>query len=298
MVAIIDDCFFATTARVPYPKPNLYSDTTSSTTSSFSTDTILVSLDSSSNPAVRSLLAKQSANLIDVGTHMLSALRELAPSQLAARVGDIHENLSYEMQECEDIASMLVRGKLNKMMKQNGSCCLHDDSTSTVLSQSILDDIQSFEHSIRSKLQQTHISYRGSYMRTLHTAPQPAHVDYDYPTLAEHGTRLFLAFFPLTEEGAYLQLWHEDPALLRCISDDEDADDDNDIGAAEEDDYPVHDSSSISSSISSTRRIKSRSDVSTTIVEGTMVYIPYGKMLIVPSDTIHGGDSSVASMAI
>ena len=73
---------------------------------------------------------------------------------------------------------------------------------------------------------------------------QPAHVDYDYPILQSYGERLFLAFFPLTEEGAFLQLWQE----------------------------PMK-----------------RSDKDRRLVEGTVVYIPYGKMFIVPSDTIHGG---------
>lgn len=85
-------------------------------------------------------------------------------------------------------------------------------------------------------------------MRTESTIYQPAHVDYDYPILEQYGNKLFLAFFPLTEEGAYLQLWQE-PLL----------EEEND-NAAE-----------------------------TVVVEGTVVFIPYGKMLIMPSDTIHGG---------
>jgi hypothetical protein len=99
---------------------------------------------------------------------------------------------------------------------------------------------------------------------------------------------LFLAFFPLTEEGTYLQLWQDPATLLRrkqdaedeekkCVSDDDD-DDQEDAYA-----YTNHDSSI------SSRRIDPRSVVGTSIVEGTIVYIPYGKMLIVPSDTIHGG---------
>ena len=203
---------------------------------------------------------------------MLDELRELAPKQLAARVGDANDNLSYEMQDaCDgDITSMLLRGKRNKMRSTMIEFRHDDDATTATtttisLSSSVLDDIQSLEHSVQSKLQNTHTSYRGSYMRTLNTTPQPAHVDYDYPTLAEHGKRLFLAFFPLTEEGAYLQLWH-DPAL-HCVSDDDDELDHEDGDDDEKADY------------NSMGRI----------VEGTIVYIPYGKMLIVPSDTIHGG---------
>ncbi|KAL3759562.1 hypothetical protein ACHAWU_000861 [Discostella pseudostelligera] len=239
--------------------------------------TTILPLDSPSHPSVRSLLELYSANLIDVGTHMLHALREMAPHQLAARVGDSNDNLSYEMQDSRngDITSMLLRGQRNRIGFH------HDDST-TILSPSVLNDIQSFEQSVQSKLHNAHISYRGSYMRTLHTAPQPAHVDYDYPILTEHGQRLFLAFFPLTEEGTYLQLWNDPASLLRRKQDAEDeekkcvSDDDDDEAKVS---YSNHDSS-----MSSSRRIKPRS-----IVKGTIVYIPYGKMLIVPSDTIHGG---------
>ena len=218
---------------------------------------------------------------------MLTALRNLAPQQLAARVGDMHENLSYEMQDSGDgdIASMLLRGVQKNeimMMKKKHGCHQHCDddgaTTSISLSQSVLDDIQSFEHSVKSKLKHTHVSYRGSFMRTLHTAPQPAHVDYDYPTITEYGTRLFIAFFPLTEEGAYLQLWHDPASCHNCVSEDDDDEQDK-----EDNGYAVRDSSSCS-----TRRIKP-SVVVTSIVKGTIVYIPYGKMLIVPSYTIHGG---------
>jgi len=241
-----------------------------------STITTIVPLDSPSHPSVRSLLDIFSANLIDVGTHILNALREMAPHQLAARVGDSNDNLSYEMQDSRngDITSMLLRGQ--RSMKMG---CHHDDSA-TILSQYVLDDIQSFEQSVQSKLRNTHISYRGSYMRTLHTAPQPAHVDYDYPILTEHGQRLFLAFFPLTEEGTYLQLWNDPASLLRRK---QDAEDEEKKCVSEEDEYTNHDSNL------SSRRIEPRSIVGTSIVEGTIVYIPYGKMLIVPSDTIHGG---------
>lgn len=85
---------------------------------------------------------------------------------------------------------------------------------------------------------------------------QPAHYDYDYPILQTYGNRLFLAFFPLTEEGAFLQLWQEDPIKKKTKSS---SDHEEDI------------------------------DRDTAVVEGTVVYIPYGKMFIVPSDTCHGG---------
>ena len=103
-------------------------------------------------------------------------------------------------------------------------------------------ELTSFETTLRQTLQYENISYRGSFMQTESTMYQPAHVDYDYSILSKYGSKLFLAFFPLTEEGAYLQLWQDDENV----------------------------------SIDDPR-------------EGTVVFIPYGNMLIVPSDTIHGG---------
>ena len=218
---------------------------------------------------------------------MLTALRDLAPPQLAARVGDMNENLSYEMQDSVDggIASMILRGGRKGRIYDNNDVM----ARTAMLSPSILCDIQSFERSVQSKLQRTHISYRGSYMRTLHTAPQPAHVDYDYATLDSHGKRLFLAFFPLTEEGAYLQLWR-DPAT---VSQDQEVEDEEKILISDDEDdgnaYIDYDSRSNSSgSISNSKSERTTLHVAN-IVEGTVVYIPYGMMLIVPSDTIHGG---------
>jgi hypothetical protein len=63
----------------------------------------------------------------------------------------------------------------------------------------------------------------------------------------------------------------------------QDAEDEEKKCVSEEDEYTNHDSNL------SSRRIEPRSVVGTSIVKGTIVYIPYGKMLIVPSDTIHGG---------
>ena len=91
-------------------------------------------------------------------------------------------------------------------------------------------------------------------MRTERTMFQPAHVDYDYPVLKEYSRKLYIAFFPLTKEGTFLQLWKDD-----CSS----------VGSNDED--------------------CNNYDNTATTVEGTVVYIPYGNMLIVPADTIHGG---------
>ena len=189
------------------------------------TPDLIVKLYSTSCLKVKSLLSAYKGNLVDVGSRLLEGLRNTAPQQLAARVGDYNHNLCYEMQDNDkDISGIIIDG------------VPHDD-------QQLQDDIDAFESSICSSLQHTNLTYRGSFMRTESTIYQPAHVDYDYPILDRFGNNLFLAFFPLTEEGAYLQLWQES-------------------SEEENDGEPV---------------------------EGTVVFIPHGKMLILPSDTIHGG---------
>ena len=86
--------------------------------------------------------------------------------------------------------------------------------------------------------------YLGSFLSTESSNPQPAHVDYTYEILAEHEEQktLQLGFFPLTEDGMFLQVW------------------------------PTSHSRDLSIP-----------------VEGEIIYIPYGKILLLPASTIHGG---------
>lgn len=86
--------------------------------------------------------------------------------------------------------------------------------------------------------------YLGSFLSTESSLPQPPHVDYTYEVLEEHSKNntLRLGFFPLTEEGMFLQFW------------------------------PT----------------SKNQDLSITL-EGQIVFIPYGKILVVPACTIHGG---------
>mmetsp|Transcript_28809 Transcript_28809/g.52624 ORF Transcript_28809/g.52624 Transcript_28809/m.52624 type:complete len:439 (+) Transcript_28809:62-1378(+) len=233
-------------------------------------------LDSPSRPAVRTLLETYNGHLTDVGPHMLEGLRNASPSRLAARVGDYNENLFYEMRDGDmDVASIISQGSISGGSGGDGRCdddcgsseeekSTSSSSSSAHLDSQIRNDIASFEDSIRESLQCTQVKYRGSFMQTERTMYQPAHVDYDYPILQEYGKRLFLAFFPLTEEGAFLQLWqddYDDPTTATASTEDEEV-----------------------------RSKKYEGKKTATIIqEGTVVYIPRGKMFIVPSDTIHGG---------
>lgn len=189
-------------------------------------DTV-VALDSPSRPEVAAILRRHDARLVlPVGGDLLQGLRGAAPDRLAARVGDYNENLMYEMRDGDLDVAGIIRSAGGRLGDEVGDAWN--------------DDVRDFETSLRRALGHDDLRYRGSFMRTDTTIPQPAHVDYDYPILSEYGRRLYLAFFPLTEEGCYLQLWQD---------------------------------------------MEDR----TVETEGTVVYIPRGKMLIVPSDTIHGG---------
>ncbi|KAL3793661.1 hypothetical protein HJC23_010233 [Cyclotella cryptica] len=193
----------------------------------------IVVLDSHLCPKVRTLLHMYNGHLIDMGKELLGALRVAAPDQLAARVGDCNENLFYEMQgHKKDLWSIIVD---------------NIDSNHHAFDHQLHKDIQTFEDSLRQSLNHGNLTYRGSYMRTENTIYQPAHVDYEYSVLNEYGHKLFLAFFPLTSEGTFLQLWNK----------------------------PKNDHDGASSMAGK--------------LPGQVVYIPYGKMLVVPAETVHGG---------
>ena len=192
-------------------------------------------LDSPTNSPVESLLSSYNGQLIPIGTNILLGLRNAAPTSLAARVGDYNENLFYEMEKKDMDLESIIRASTSSTSTTNNNNGLDVSST-------LQQELTSFETTLRQTLQHENISYRGSFMQTESTMYQPAHVDYDYSILSKYGSKLFLAFFPLTEEGAYLQLWQDDENV----------------------------------SIDNPRK-------------GTVVFIPYGNMLIMPSDTIHGG---------
>ncbi|KAL3800060.1 hypothetical protein ACHAW5_003708 [Stephanodiscus triporus] len=226
----------------------------------------IVVLSSASCPRARALLDAHDGHLIDVGPHILAGLRDAAPSRLAARVGDYNENMFYEMQAANrDIRSIILDGQRRR---RGGDSDDNGDEGIAMRESSIQRDIEAFEASIRQSLRQANLSYRGSYMTTERTMFQPAHVDYDYDILRTYGKRLYLSFFPLTEEGAFLQLW-----LDPIVREEKEAETSRDNDDNNKDGRKVE------------RTWRSFRDA----IEGTVVFIPHGKMLIVPSDTIHGG---------
>jgi len=183
----------------------------------------IVVLDDANSPTVSKLLQKHEGKLMSIPTGILTGLRDAAPvNAFPGRVADFNDNLFYDMQDESLDVQQIIENKNPE-----------DDDDDD-----LQHDIREFQETLCDTLQDEHISYRGSFMETERTIFQPAHVDYDWPVLQQN-QQLYLAFFPLTEEGAFIQLWA-----------DENENDKN---------------------------------------YGTVVFIPYGNMLIVPSRTIHGG---------
>jgi len=246
------------TNTTSYFKLNLPSNHYKPTSNEISIQKVLSSiivLNSSTTPQVKSLLSKFNGKLLSIGTSILQGLYHAAPLVKdnvsssggftgRARVGDYNENLFYHM-ELKDmnLIDIIQNNSMSFSSRPNDQQQEGVDSTTTILQ----EEIKTFESTLRTTLNQQNISYRGSFMSTEQTMYQPAHVDYDYSILSKYGKRLYLAFFPLTLDGAYLQLWQK-----KKLTDD--------------------------------NKEKQRDEV-----DGTVVYIPYGQMLLLPSDTIHGG---------
>lgn len=117
-------------------------------------------------------LNRYSGELYDLEDVVLQKLASQAPQELAARVADSNGNLLYEMQN--------RTGQMNALLGRLG----------------VSDRIRAEE-------------YLGSYLTTEHTIPQPAHVDYTWEVL-EDTKNLYLAFFPLSKDGMFLQVWPRD----------------------------------------------------------------------------------------
>mmetsp|Transcript_26169 Transcript_26169/g.61479 ORF Transcript_26169/g.61479 Transcript_26169/m.61479 type:complete len:335 (+) Transcript_26169:158-1162(+) len=151
--------------------------------------------------------------LLDISSELLESLRDNAPElNIMATVADFNDNLNYHMQQERGLQ--------------------HLDCLKT-------DNIKELEDAIQAN------EYLGSFLTTKSSLPQPPHVDYPWEVLKTHEETksLKIGFFPLTEEGVFLQIWPTaDPSQDTSIE-----------------------------------------------IEGEIIFIPYGKLLTVPANTIHGG---------
>lgn len=154
-------------------------------------------------------LTEYGAHLYNIPEELLKRLEERAPKIFHARVMDFNENLCYSMQT------------------ELGLECLGMSS----------DPLKSIIKSSELLL---------SFMSTEKTNPQPAHVDFTWDFLRENAENVEIGFFPLTQDGMFLQLW---PRV---------------------------------------------DDISRSVI-GEVIFIPYGKLLTVPSGTIHGGGFRTSS---
>uniref|UniRef100_A0A7S4T7Z9 Uncharacterized protein n=1 Tax=Ditylum brightwellii TaxID=49249 RepID=A0A7S4T7Z9_9STRA len=146
--------------------------------------------------------------LYDLPEALIRHVKTQAPVQFSARVADFNDNLFYQMQSQKGLQHLGLAKLQNGLLEGQANDAL------------------------------------GSFLNTDSTVPQPPHVDYTWEILEEHGGELQLGFFPLTEEGMFLQVWPTQPPH----------------GASLE---------------------KS--------IHGQIIYIPYGKLLVLPATTIHGG---------
>lgn len=200
-----------------------------------------------------------------------------SPSRFSARVADFNDNLFYDMQEIRGIQHLLLQEQLHddgeSEDSNSGTEDIQDEdkkeeqeslssSSSSYRSSGLsCPSLSSSSSSLESSVAQFEgflscEEYLGSFLTTESTIPQPPHVDYSWEVLEEHFSSrnnddedhdtapdLMIGFFPLTNEGMFLQIWPTCP---------------------------------------------DRQDTST-IIEGQLIFIPYGKLLLLPANTIHAG---------
>lgn len=126
--------------------------------------------------------------LSNVSPELLKGLREHAPeSNNMSTVADFNDNLYYHMQQERGLR--------------------HFDGLNSSTIEELEDALQANE-------------YLGSFLTTKSSLPQPAHVDYPWEVLDAHAEdqNLKIGFFPLTEEGMFLQVWptadpSQDPSI-------------------------------------------------------------------------------------
>lgn len=126
--------------------------------------------------------------------HLIEALQQCAPENFHARVADFNDNLFYAMQEQYGLSHLL-----NLPCKKKEQCHQQEQCTSKIMHPD--DILQTILHTKQ---------FLGSYLATETTTPQPPHVDFTWERLEKHGDDLRIGFFPLTNDGMFLQIWSRD----------------------------------------------------------------------------------------
>jgi hypothetical protein len=138
----------------------------------------IIIMDEDIDDRAASLLQDYKGHLVNVRRTMTRELLEQAPEKHMALVADFNDNLAYSMQAKRGIPTSPR-------------------------------EVAHLEATLRETLSSPTVQLQASFLKTVHqTIPQPAHVDYPWQTLSEPSANdLFLAFFPLTNQGMILQLW-------------------------------------------------------------------------------------------
>jgi hypothetical protein len=187
--------------------------------------------------AARQVLEAFHGKLHDVSEALMKEMKTAMPDRPAAKVADFNENISYSMLYNRGLLGMFeaARGGFTA----DGDVVVEGgDGGSLPVLQGLVNE---FESTLQAAVGSNKIQYQGSFLKTDETVPQPAHVDFTWEYLEEEEEceRLFIGFFPLTEEGMFLQFWEN-----------------NEPKEAE---------------------------------TGKVIYVPPGKLFIVPADTpVHG----------
>ena len=211
--------------------------------------TSIVILDPILDERAESLLADNGYYLVDdVSPGLLQTLYDQRPSQFTAYVADFNDNLAYQYQPQRGFfpsynsAEGSATPNNNNEEKWNEEWQILQTTLQQALYQTCPSQLQqrTFSCSTSNNTNDNHheeMEVQASFLQTHYkTMPQPAHVDYPWLVLQALAQYLWLAFFPLTSEGCFLQVWPQS-------------------GQG----------------------------------EGVVVFLPLGKLLVVPSDTIHGG---------
>lgn len=107
--------------------------------------------------------------LQEVPLDQVAAIHDKAPQRFTARVADFNDNLMYAMQSERGLQHLGLKFELQQL--------------------------------------QAH-EYLGSFLTTEHTIAQPPHVDYTWEILDNFSPQdLKIGFFPLTQDGMFLQVW-------------------------------------------------------------------------------------------
>lgn len=166
----------------------------------------------------------------------LHLLQQKAPTTFHARVADFNNNLFYDIQEQCGLKHLLIQNNNDDdiIVNNNNMTSIKSDCTSTSSSTCCNLDT-TLTHILDSN------TFLGSFLATESTTPQPPHVDFTWERLKQHGHNLRIGFFPLTQDGMFLQVWKRN------------------------DNFQCKD------------------------IQGEIIFIPFGTLLTLPSDTIHGG---------